>query len=125
MKKSLPTFLKCTNKTNLSLVSTTVLSVYTTAQDMIEPSMISINGHYTQHGCTQYITSINLTPNTLVLGFNSQKIKRLINIRHNTCSVCTIVPTLQCVYHCTYTTVCVPLHLHYSVCIIVPTLQCV
>ena len=49
-------------------------------------------------------------------------------------SVCIIVPTLQCVYHCTYTTVCVPLayttvcvpmFLHYGVFTIVPTLQCV
>ena len=56
--------------TNFSLVATTELSVYTTTQDMIEPSMISINDLHTQQSSTQYNVSVNLTPNTLLLGFN-------------------------------------------------------
>ena len=44
MKEPLPTFLKWTNQTNLSLISTT--DAYTSAQHLIEPSMISINDHY-------------------------------------------------------------------------------
>ena len=71
MKEPLPTFLKWTNQTNLSLISTTELSAYTLAQHLIEKSMMSTNDHHAQHGCTLYIMSIYLTSNTLVLGYNT------------------------------------------------------